>query len=109
MLKYISEHNYRPNVIAKGLATNRTYNIGLTLPGDYDLVDLPFFQKCMMGVKEMASSMDYDVIISLISNSNDISQLERLVDNHKVDGFILSRTYVKDNPAEFLKSRAYLL
>lgn len=102
IMQYIEEHNYRPNVIAKGLATSRTYNIGLAMPGDYDLIDLPFFQKCMMGVSEMASSMDYDVIISMVS-ANDISQLERMINNHKVDGIILTRTLVSDPPAEFLK------
>jgi len=103
ILEYIKEHNYRPNVIAKGLAKSRTYNIGLTL-GDYDLMDLPFFQKCMIGVSEMATSMDYDVIISTVS-AGDISQLERMVTNHKVDGVILTRTLLQDPPAEFLKSR----
>lgn len=104
ILQYIEEHNYRPNVIAKGLATSKTYNIGLALPGDYDLIDLPFFQKCMMGVSEMASSMDYDVIISMVS-ANDISQLERMINNHKADGVILTRTLIQDPPAEFLKER----
>lgn len=102
IMEYIDEHNYRPNVMAKGLATSKTYNIGLVLPGDYDLIDLPFFQKCMMGVSEMASSMDYDIIISMVS-ANDISQLERMVNNHKVDGIILTRTLIQDHPADFLK------
>lgn len=101
---YIKQCNYKPNVIAKGLAQSKTYNIGLMIPGDYDLVDLPFFQKCMLGVCEMASAMDYDVIISMIKGA-DISQMERLVDNHKVDGFVLSRTLVEDAPMKFLKER----
>lgn len=101
---YIKQCNYKPNVIAKGLAQSKTYNIGLMIPGDYDLVDLPFFQKCMLGVCEMASAMDYDVIISMIKDA-DISQMERLVDNHKVDGFVLSRTLVEDAPMKFLKER----
>lgn len=104
IMQYIEEHNYRPNVIAKGLATSKTYNIGLALPGDYDLIDLPFFQKCMLGVSELASSMDYDIIITMVS-ATDISQLERMINNHKVDGVILTRTLVVDPPADFLKSR----
>lgn len=39
---YIKQCNYKPNVIAKGLAQSKTYNIGLMIPGDYDAVDLPF-------------------------------------------------------------------
>lgn len=102
ILQYIDEHNYKPNVIAKGLATSKTYNIGLALPSDYNLTDLPFFQNCMMGVCETASSMNYDVIISVVS-ATDISQLERMINNNKVDGIILTRTLMNDPPAEYLK------
>ena len=101
--RYIEEHNYKPNVIAKGLATSKTFNIGLVLPGDYNLMDLPFFQKCMSGVCEFAATMDYDVLISMVSTS-DISQLKRMIDNHKVDGVILTRTLIQDGPANYLKS-----
>ncbi len=104
VMAYIQTINYRPNVIAKGLAQQRTYNIGFVMPGDYNLVDLPFFQKCLMGISEIASSLDYDVLVSMVSE-RDISQLERMVDNHKVDGIILSRTLIKDEPAEYLKKK----
>lgn len=102
VLQYIEEHNYRPNVIAKGLAQSRTYNIGLVIPGDYNIVELPFFQNCMIGISKIASSMDYDVLVSIVT-ADDISRLQRIVINHKVDGFILTRTLVKDAPAEYLK------
>ncbi len=102
VLQYIEEHNYRPNVIAKGLAQSRTYNIGLVIPGDYNIVELPFFQNCMLGISKIASSLDYDVLVSIVT-AEDISQLQRVVVNHKVDGFILTRTLVEDAPAEYLK------
>lgn len=104
VLKYIQETNYKPNAVAKGLAQSKTYNIGFVMPGDYNLVDLPFFQECLMGVSEIASSYDYDVLISMVSE-RDIHQLERMIDNHKVDGVILTRTLVKDKPAELLKEK----
>lgn len=104
VLKYIQETDYKPNVVAKGLAQSKTYNIGFVMPGDYSLVDLPFFQECLLGVSEIATSYDYDVLISMVSDK-DIHQLERMIDNHKVDGVILSRTLVKDKPAELLKAK----
>ena len=104
VLEYIKEHNYKPNVIAKGLAQSRTYNIGIVMPEDYNLIDLPFFQACLMGVCNMASGMDYDVLISVVSE-NDISQLERIIANNKVDGVILTRTFVKDIAVEYLKEK----
>ena len=102
VLEYIEAHNYRPNVIAKGLAQSRTYNIGLVIPGDYNIVELPFFQNCMLGISKIASSLDYDVLVSIVT-AEDISQLQRVAVNHKVDGFILTRTLVEDAPAEYLK------
>lgn len=104
ILAYIDEHEYVPNVVAKGLAQSKTYNIGITLPDDYVLTDLPFFKKCLMGVCEFAGMADYDVVVSMVSTNN-ISQLERIVNNHKVDGIILTRTLTKDIAAEFLKAK----
>ncbi len=103
VLKFINEHNFTPSAVAKGLAESKTYNIGWVIPGDYDLVDLPFFQNCLLGISEMASPMQYDILVSLITGK-DISQLERAVTNHKIDGAILSRTLENDAPAEYLLS-----
>lgn len=102
VLRFIEEHDYKPNVIAKGLAQNKTYNIGLIMPGNHNFVDSSFFQKCMLGISEAAAAADYDVIVSMI-RENDLTQLERLVQNNKVDGIILSRTLVEDAPAAYLK------
>lgn len=101
VLDYISENQYTPNVIAKGLATSKTYNIGFIIPGDYRIIDIPFFQKVMFSICETASECDYDVIVSSI-NGNDISHLERLITNHKVDGIILGRTVENDPSIKYL-------
>lgn len=102
ILEYIEERDYHPNVIAKGLAKSRTYNIGLVLPGDFNIVESPFFQNCMLGISKIASSMDYDILLSIVTG-NDISQLRRVVINHKSDGIILTRTHVKDAAVQYLK------
>lgn len=104
VLDYIQEHNYKPNVLAKGLAQLKTYNIGIVLPEDYTIVDLPFFQTCLTGVQETAVSMDYDVLLTM-GKENDCAQLVRMVENHKVDGVILMRTLSKDAHIEYMKSR----
>ena len=104
VLEYIEEHNYKPSVIAKGLAQSKSYNIGWVMPSDYSVVDLPFFQKCLMGLLEMAAPVDYDVLVCTVS-PDAMSQLERIVENHKVDGVVLGRTLVNDAPAEYLKEK----
>lgn len=102
VLDYIAQHNYKPNVIAKGLANNRTYNIGMVLPADLLSSDLPFFPKALKGISEVAAKEEYDVIMILI-DANDLSRLARVIENHKVDGLILMRTLQDDKPAEMLK------
>lgn len=102
VLEYIEEHHYSPNVVAKGLAQNKTFNLGMVLPGDYNIVELPFFQNCMLGISRTASLHGYDVLISMVT-AEDITQLERAVTNHKIDGVILTRTLMEDAPMKYLK------
>lgn len=102
VLEYIAQHNYKPNVMAKGLANNRTYNIGMVLQADLLSSDLPFFPKALKGISEVAAKEEYDVIMTLV-DMNDLSRLARVIENHKVDGIILMRTLQDDKPAEMLK------
>jgi DNA-binding LacI/PurR family transcriptional regulator len=102
VMEFIDEHNYQPNMMARALAQQKTYNIGVIWPDDYNAVDLPFFHRCMIGMNEVASSYGYDIIVSLLSG-DDFSGLKRIIDNHKVDGIILTRTLINDKPAKFLK------
>ncbi len=100
--EYIEAHHYSPNVVAKGLAQSKTFNLGLVLPGDYQIEELPFFQKCMMGISRTASEAGYDVLISMVTPER-ITQLERAVTNRKVDGVILTRTLTDDAPMRYLQ------
>ena len=69
VLKYIEEHDYKPNVIAKGLAQSKTYNLCVVMPGEYDVVDLTFFQECLFGIQEIAGIMEYDILLSICKNT----------------------------------------
>lgn len=100
--QYITEHNYRPNIMAKGLAQNKTFNIGLAMPEEFGVGDLPFFQKCINGICQTAAHNDYDIILFRV-NGTDLSQLKRIINNHKADGVILTRTVVDDHAVELLK------
>lgn len=102
VLQYIEAHNYSPNVMAKGLAQKKTYNLGMTLPGDYNIEELPFFQKCMLGISRAALEAGYDILISMVT-ADSMTQLERAVKNRKVDGVILTRTLTDDAPMRYLQ------
>lgn len=102
VLRYIRENNYKPSPLAKGLAQSRTYNIGWAMPGDSTVTDAPFFLRCTIGIAKEAAPMDYD-ILNVLMHDKDISQLQRVVENRKVDGVILGRTLMSDPGVAFLK------
>lgn len=97
VLEFVREYHYRPHTMGEALPGEKKYNIGLILPGNYVADELPFFQRCMGGVCEVAASRGYEVVIVLVTE-RDISQLERVIAARKVDGFIFSQS-VKDDPA----------
>lgn len=103
---YIEKHNYRPNSMARGLAQSRTLNICVTLPGQYGVVDLPFFRKCIAGMVDVTEREGYDIMLSVITGS-DISSLERIVEHRKADGVILTRTLTEDRAAAYLKKKGF--
>lgn len=104
VLEYIDKYDYKPNVIAKSLAQSKTFNICVVMPGDYALVDLPFFQEAIMGIQEIAGMMEYDILLCIGSGS-DMTSLTRIIQNRKVDGAILLRTMVEDPQVAFLQEK----
>ncbi len=102
VLQYIEQHEYRPNMIAKGLAKSQTFNIGVVLPSDSFLSEIPFFQNALMGVCEIAQACDYDVIVTSV-RENEIASLRRMIVNKKVDGVVLTRSVLRDPCVAYLK------
>ena len=106
---YIEEHNYRPNVMARGLANNKTYNIALLLPSEFSRFEQPFSRESMSGVYKTAVKCDYDVVITIMQ-PNDLAPIRRIVENKKVDGCVLFQatendaviSYLKDNKVPFV-------
>lgn len=88
VLEYIKEHDYKPNVIAQGLAKSRTYNIGVVMPENYCLKDMSFLGHSLAGLHEAADKAGYDILLTICSQS-DLTHLKRIALNRKVDGVIL--------------------
>lgn len=105
VMQCAAEMNYQPNVIARGLAQSKTFNIGVVLPYEKDLGEIPFFQNCLTGICETVSSMDYDVVVAMAA-ADDASQLERIIRNRKVDGVILTRSVINDPAVRLLKENS---
>lgn len=122
VIQYIKEHgandilNKKPRRTDKDRGTDdrkdsvrygrgrKTNNIGIVVPDDHAFMELPFFQNCLKGICESASTFGYETMIAMVTSSNP-SQLERMVDNHKVDGVILTRVAQEDSFIRLLKEK----
>lgn len=83
---------------------NRTYNLCVVWPDDYSAMEIPFFQKLIVGIAEIAANYGYDIMLTMAADDN-ITGLKRIVENHKADGVILTRTLIDDVPAVYLKEK----
>lgn len=103
--QYVAQNGFTPNRIAQGLAQKRTGNICVLWPGNSEAGELPFLQRCLLGISETAEAADYDVLITLAGyeDAEDIRALRRVVENRKADGIILTRTLVDDAPIRYLQ------
>ncbi len=104
IIEYANSVGFKPNVLAQSLAKQRTGNIALVVPSGSNLSELPYFQNSMQGVCGAAEANEYDVIVSM-RDGKDYTNLKRLVDNHKIDGIILSRSISSDEAIHYLKQQ----
>ncbi len=82
----------------------KTNNIGIVVPDDHAFMELPFFQNCLKGICESASTFGYETMIAMVTSDN-LAQLERMLDNHKVDGVIVTRVAEDDNVLDLLDEK----
>ncbi len=84
----IRKLNYRPNLIARSLAKQRTHTIGMIVP---DIAN-PFFPMVVRGAEDAAQKHGYNL---LLCNSDDILAKEEvaveLLLSKRVDGILLTK------------------
>jgi LacI family transcriptional regulator len=87
VLKRAEELGYKPNLVARGLVTRRTYMIGMVIP---DLLH-SFFAETIKGAARRIKSHGYHVVIldSEENANSEIAQIETLL-AHNVDGLIIA-------------------
>lgn len=85
VLECIEELGYRPNAIARGLASKKTTTIGVIVPD----ISIRFYAELSRGIADVATMYEYNIILSNSDKSSD-RELELLVDHFgkQVDGLI---------------------
>jgi LacI family transcriptional regulator len=86
VLEAIEELDYRPSMVARGLALQRTHTLGLVI---VDMTN-PFFSELACGVLDEASDQGYDVFVcnSGAKVKAEMRALQSLAD-HNADGVII--------------------
>jgi LacI family transcriptional regulator len=94
VMKAADDLGYRPNPIARGLKTNRSFTIGVLVP---DLTN-PLFPPIVRGIEDTLATVGYT---ALLANSDNDPDKERLhfetMRSRQVDGFITA-TAQRDHP-----------
>lgn len=85
---------------------NRTCNLGIVFPADIYITGNPYFQECMLGICEVASLLGYNVMLAT-GTAQDISEVQKLVEQEKVDGVILTRSLADDKTLRYLTERNF--
>lgn len=103
---YVAAQDNLPNQYGEKKANDekklaKTGNIGVVIPADAYTTSIPFFQECLLGISEAAASENYNVIITA-GTATDYSGAKQLVEDNKVDGMILMRSYDEDLTLEYL-------
>ena len=89
VLEVAQFYDYQPNMIAKSLLQQKTYNLGVVIPD----IQKPFYAAIVSGIQQTASQAGYRIIItqSNESVSEETSNIEALV-RSRVDGLLVCHT-----------------
>ncbi|MCT1227529.1 catabolite control protein A [Lactococcus lactis] len=85
VLEAIAELDYRPNAVARGLASKRTTTVGVILP----TITSTYFAAITRGVDDIASMYKYNMILA--NSDNDVEKEEKVLEtflSKQVDGIV---------------------
>jgi LacI family transcriptional regulator len=93
ILRIAERLGYRPNSIARSLATRRTQNIGLVIPD----VANPFFAGIARGIEDAAHQANYNVFLcNTDENVDRENSAIQSLEAQRVDGIILSSSRLSE-------------
>lgn len=93
---------YRPNPMARGLASGRTNVIGIIHALEpNDLAD-PMFMQIVGGMVDALEARQMDLIMAPVSPKAELRAYQQMVKERRVDGLIVGRTRLYDERVAFL-------
>lgn len=101
VLDAIEELDYRPNAVARGLASKRTTTVGVVLP----TITSPYFAEIARGIDDIASMYKYNVILANSDGDEEkeLKVIESLF-SKQVDGIVYMGSFMTEKVRKQLKS-----
>jgi LacI family transcriptional regulator len=97
---------YRPMAQAQAIRTGRARALGLVLNAGRSDAHKPFLTDFLDGISRAASEESWTLTVATAEDEADeVATMARLVDERKVDGFILPRTKSRDARIALLRTR----
>ena len=96
------KHGFKPNLVAKALAGQKTLNIAAIMPFEASASQMMFFHECLSGIVSRASKDGYCTLVCM-TEKNDNEILERILSDGKVDAAVLTQLRHDDKTVELLK------
>ncbi|MDO9192618.1 MAG: substrate-binding domain-containing protein [Undibacterium sp.] len=102
VLAAAQEAGYRPNPMARSLASGRTNVVGIIhqLQGN-DLAD-PMFMEIVGGMVEALEARQMDLIMAPVSPANELRAYQHMVKERRVEGLLVVRTRLYDERIAYL-------
>ncbi|MDF1872062.1 substrate-binding domain-containing protein [Vannielia sp.] len=90
VLDAAAQHNYRPNTRARSLATGRSMAIGHVIPisTNHEMMN-PVFGDFIAGAGEAYAQAGYDMMLSVVPDSDEDIAYRTMAHRHSVDGIVI--------------------
>ena len=97
---------YRPLTHAQAIKTGRARSLGLVIQLSEHDAHRPFLADFLAGISFVASGEGWTLTVATAdSDAATLATMRRLIDEHKVDGFILPRTLIDDPRCTLLREQ----
>lgn len=97
VMKVVKKYNYRPNSVARSLATNSSHEIGvLVTQGEDEALGSAFWMQMHRGIFEESKRRGYFVSLSYVSKGNSDELNNFILNDRRLDGYILLTQEVTD-------------
>lgn len=90
VMKAAKQHDYTPNIRARGLATGRNHAVGHVIPlsTEHEVVN-PVFTDFIAGASEIYARENYDMMLTIVPDKTEAEAYRKIAAKGSVDGVIV--------------------